>query len=65
MRLTEGKYTPGQIDTRWIDPIEQDFSRWLEAHQDTLSVPKEAIQELLKNRTWRDRQTLLAVERAC
>lgn len=51
-RLTEGKYTPGQIDTQWIDVIEADFSRWLEDHMDELPVPREAIQELLKERTW-------------
>lgn len=51
-RLSEGIYTPGQIDTRWIDEIEQDFSGWLEEHIDELPVPKEAIQELLKERTW-------------
>lgn len=52
LRLSEGKYTPGQIDTGWIDEIEEDFSRWLEDHLDELPVPKEAIQELLKERTW-------------
>lgn len=51
-RLTEGKYTPGQIDTRWSDPIEADFSRWLESHIDELPAPRAAIQELLKERTW-------------
>ena len=51
-RLSEGIYTPGQIDTRWIDEIEQDFSGWLEEHIDELPVPKEAIQELLQERTW-------------
>ena len=51
-RLAEGQYTSGQIDTRWTDNIEQDFSQWLEAHIDELPVPKEAIQELLKERTW-------------
>ncbi len=51
-RLAEGKYTSGQIDTRWEDNIEADFSRWLEAHMDELAVPKEAIQEMLKERTW-------------
>lgn len=50
--LREGKYTPGQIDTRWIDEIEADFSRWLEGHIDELPVPKDAIEELLKERTW-------------
>lgn len=51
-RLREGKYTPGQIDTRWIDDIEKDFSQWLEDHIDELPVPREAIQELLEERTW-------------
>ena len=28
-RLREGKYTPGQIDTRWTDEIKADFLKWL------------------------------------
>jgi len=51
-RLKEGVYTSGEIDRRWEDHIEADFSRWLESHMDELSVSKEAIQELLKERTW-------------
>lgn len=51
-RLREQKYTPGQIDTRWSDEIEKDFSGWLNEHIDELPVPKEQIQELLKTRTW-------------
>jgi 4-hydroxy-4-methyl-2-oxoglutarate aldolase len=51
-RLQEGIYTPGQIDRRWTDDIEADFSRWLEQHMDDLPVPKQAIQALLKDRTW-------------
>lgn len=51
-RLREGVYTSGQIDRRWEDEIEADFSRWLEAHIDELPVPKAAIQELLQERTW-------------
>lgn len=51
-RLKEGTYTPGQIDTRWSDVIEKDFSQWLRDHIDELPVPKEQIQELLKSRTW-------------
>ena len=51
-RLQEGVYTPGQIDRRWTDNIEVDFSRWLEQHMDDLPVPKQAIQALLKERTW-------------
>jgi len=51
-RLKEGKYTPGQIDARWSDDIEKDFSKWLEDHIDEMPVPRDAIQELLKERTW-------------
>ena len=51
-RLREKKYTAGQIDTRWSDEIETDFSKWLNEHIDELPVPKEQIQELLKTRTW-------------
>lgn len=51
-RLKEGKYTPGQIDSKWTDEIEKDFSQWLKSHIDELPVPKEQIQELLKKRTW-------------
>ncbi len=51
-RLQEKVYTAGQIDRRWTDEIEADFSRWLEAHIDELPVPREQIQELLKSRTW-------------
>lgn len=52
LRLQEGKYTPGQIDARWTDEIETDFSRWLEDHIEELPVPMHAIQEFLKDRTW-------------
>jgi regulator of RNase E activity RraA len=51
-RIEEGTYTPGQIDQRWTDDMEKDFSQWLNDHMDRLPVPKEQIQELLKERTW-------------
>ncbi|MGK2864415.1 MAG: RraA family protein [Chitinophagaceae bacterium] len=51
-RLREGKYTAGQIDTRWADEIEKDFSKWLNDHINELPVSKEQIQEFLKGRTW-------------
>lgn len=52
LRLREQKYTAGQIDNRWSDEIEKDFSQWLNAHVNELPVPKEQIQEFLKKRTW-------------
>jgi regulator of RNase E activity RraA len=51
-RLKEGKYTAGQIDARWTDEIEKDFSKWLNDHINELPVPKEQIQKYLKDRTW-------------
>jgi hypothetical protein len=51
-RLKEGKYTAGQIDTRWSDEIEKDFSTWLNNHINELPVGKAQIQEYLKERTW-------------
>jgi regulator of RNase E activity RraA len=52
LRLREGKYSAGQIDAKWTDEIEKDFSKWLNDHINELPVPKEQIQELLKDRTW-------------
>lgn len=51
-RLREGIYTAGQIDARWTDAIEKDFSKWLNDHINELPVAKEQIQEYLKDRTW-------------
>jgi regulator of RNase E activity RraA len=51
-RLREQKYTAGQIDSRWSDEIERDFSQWLNDHIDELPVAREQIQELLESRTW-------------
>lgn len=51
-RLRQQVYTAGQIDTRWSDEIEKDFSKWLNDHIDELPVPKEQVQEYLKTRTW-------------
>jgi hypothetical protein len=51
-RLREGTYTSGQIDTRWSDEIERDFSTWMEANVDELPVPPSRIQELLETRTF-------------
>jgi len=51
-RLREGVYTSGQIDTRWSDDIERDFSSWMDENAHTLPVPEERIRELLETRTF-------------
>lgn len=51
-RLKEGKYSPGQIDNKWSEEIEKDFSKWIRDHMDELPVPKDQIKELIKKRMW-------------
>ena len=50
--LREGTYTPGQIDTRWTDEINEAFAAWLEENIEELPVPRSRIEELLEERTW-------------
>jgi len=49
-RLREGKYTPGQIDSRWTPAIQDDFRSWLKENGDKLPVSKEVIEEVLNSR---------------
>jgi regulator of RNase E activity RraA len=51
-RLRDGTYTAGQIDTRWSDDIERDFSAWMEENARELPVSAERIEELLRTRTF-------------
>ena len=32
-RLSEGRYTPGQIDQAWASEIENDYAKWLESNR--------------------------------
>jgi regulator of RNase E activity RraA len=51
-RIREGIYTSSQIDARWTEEIERDFSRWLNDHIDELPVAREQIEQILEERTW-------------
>nr|CCG00347.1 exported protein containing conserved structural domain [uncultured Flavobacteriia bacterium] len=51
-RLREGRYKPGQIDNKWSEEIEKDFSKWIRDHINELPVPKDQIKELIKKRMW-------------
>ena len=50
-RLREGKYTAGQIDAKWSEPIERDFTQWLKDNIDQLPVSREQVQEILNERS--------------
>ncbi len=50
--LREGKFTPGQIDTRWTDEIKQDFMSWLDDNPDKLPMSRAELDAFLEDRTW-------------
>jgi 4-hydroxy-4-methyl-2-oxoglutarate aldolase len=50
LRLREGKYTPGQIDRKWTDDIEKDFTEWLKGKGQELTPYQR--EKLLQGRTW-------------
>lgn len=52
-RLRERKYTAGQIDARWSQPIEQDFTDWLRENVNNPAMPvgKQQIQQILNERS--------------
>ena len=49
-RLRAGVYTAGQIDGRWTQPIETDFTAWLRQNIDSLPVARENIEKILSGR---------------
>jgi 4-hydroxy-4-methyl-2-oxoglutarate aldolase len=49
-RLREGVYTPGEIDRRWTEDIEKDFSAWLKEREAELTPYQK--EKLLEGRTW-------------
>ena len=51
-RLREGKFTPGQIDTKWTEEIKNDFLNWLKTYPGKLPMSKKELDDYLKDRTW-------------
>jgi len=57
LRIREGKYTAGQIDARWADNIQKDFTQWLKDNVNKLPVGREQVQEIIKQRESTTQQT--------
>lgn len=57
LRIREGKYTAGQIDARWADNIQKDFTQWLKDNINKLPVGKEQVMEIIKQRESSSQQT--------
>ena len=51
-RLKEGKYTPGEIDTKWTDAISKDFLKWVNAYPGRLPMSKKELDDYLKERNY-------------
>lgn len=51
-RLREGKYTPGQIDTQWVDEIKKDFLKWIDDNPEKLPMTRQELDQYMKDRTW-------------
>lgn len=49
LRLREGVYTGGQIDTEWTKPITEDFRKWVRTKLKDLPVEQ---QEMIKREDW-------------
>jgi len=52
LRLKEGKYKPGQIDSQWSDEIKKDFTDWLNNYPGKLPMTKSELDNYFKDRNW-------------
>jgi 4-hydroxy-4-methyl-2-oxoglutarate aldolase len=52
LRLKEGKYKPGQIDSQWSDEIRKDFMNWLNNYPGKLPMTKAELDNYFKERNW-------------
>ena len=50
VRIREGKYTAGQVDARWSDVMQKDFTQWLKDNVNKLPVGREEVLEIIKQR---------------
>ena len=52
LRLREGKYKPGQIDSQWSDEIKKDFMNWLNNYPGKLPMSKTELDNYFRERNW-------------
>jgi len=52
LRLKEGKYKPGQIDSQWTEEIKKDFMNWLNNYPGKLPMTKTELDNYFKERNW-------------
>ena len=47
-----GKYSTGEIDSQWTEPIKTDFLKWLEKHPELGKMSREELDKVMSKRTW-------------
>ncbi len=47
-----GKYSTGQIDSQWADPIKVDFLKWLDQHPEEGKMTRAELDVMMSKRTW-------------
>lgn len=52
LRLREGKYKPGQIDSQWSNEIKKDFMNWLNNYPGKLPMTKTELDNYFRERNW-------------
>jgi len=52
LRLREGKYLAGEIDSEWTDEIKKDFLDWLNKYPGKLPMTKQELDDYLKERNY-------------
>lgn len=52
LRLREGKYKPGEIDSQWSDEIKKDFMDWLNNYPGKLPMTKTELDNYFRERNW-------------
>ncbi|WP_245588209.1 RraA family protein [Algoriphagus terrigena] len=52
LRLREGKYLAGEIDSQWTDAIKKDFLDWLNNYPGKLPMSKAELDNYFKERNW-------------
>lgn len=50
--LKAGKYTAGQIDNEWTEPIRDEFMKWLSQNEKNSKLTRAQLDEFMKKRTW-------------
>jgi regulator of RNase E activity RraA len=51
LRLSQGKYTSGEVDGTWSQGLNEDYTQWLKDNVGKVPVPDEVIIDLIKSRT--------------